>query len=167
LRQELRQNGFLDQIFTYDVDRARKNLWQARRSVQIPLPKTTLEANNSIPWFDFVMLLKVGRQVLNSYAAMPSRRRGGGLLQVAGPNSDIGLQSFNARAQLGHTGSVRMDRQFVIQLQVLGGIRLPIRVKKVETCKNLTAWRNSFVTVIEEGAITNDTDLIAMPFGSD
>jgi hypothetical protein len=30
LRQELRQNGFLDQIFTYDVDRARKNLWQAR-----------------------------------------------------------------------------------------------------------------------------------------
>jgi hypothetical protein len=33
LRQELRQNGFLDQIFTYDVDRARKNLWQARRSV--------------------------------------------------------------------------------------------------------------------------------------
>jgi hypothetical protein len=35
----LRQNGFLDQIFTYDVDRARKNLWQARRSVQLPLPK--------------------------------------------------------------------------------------------------------------------------------
>jgi hypothetical protein len=30
-------------------------------------------------------------------------RRGGGLLQVAGPNSDIGLQGFNARAQLGHT----------------------------------------------------------------
>jgi hypothetical protein len=25
LRQELRQNGFLDQIFTYDVYRARKN----------------------------------------------------------------------------------------------------------------------------------------------
>jgi hypothetical protein len=83
---------------------------------------------------------------------MPSRRRGGGLLQVAGPNSDIGLQSFNARAQLGHTRLVRMDRQFVIQLQVIGGIRLPIRVKKVETCKNLTAWRNSFATVIEEGA---------------
>jgi hypothetical protein len=29
-------------------------------------------------------------------------RRGGGLLQVAGPNSDIGLQGINARAQLGH-----------------------------------------------------------------
>jgi hypothetical protein len=43
----LRQNGFLDQIFTYDVDRALKNLWQARRSVQLPLPKTQLEANNS------------------------------------------------------------------------------------------------------------------------
>jgi hypothetical protein len=27
LRQELRQNGFLDQIFTYDVGRTRKNLW--------------------------------------------------------------------------------------------------------------------------------------------
>jgi hypothetical protein len=66
LRQELRQNGFLDQIFTYDVDRARKNLWQARRSVQLPLPKTQLEGNNSISWLDFVMLLKVGR----------SRRRG-------------------------------------------------------------------------------------------
>jgi hypothetical protein len=33
-------------------------------------------------------------------------RRGGGLLQVAGPNSDIGLQGINARAQLGHTGGV-------------------------------------------------------------
>jgi hypothetical protein len=80
LRQELRQNGFLDQIFTYDVDRARKNLWQARRSVQLPLPKTQLEGNNSISWLDFVMLLKVGR----------SR-----------------LQGFNARAQLGHTDVFR------------------------------------------------------------
>jgi hypothetical protein len=61
LRQELRQNGFLDQIFTYDVDRARKNLWQARRSVQLPLPKTQFEANNSISWLDFVRVLKIGR----------------------------------------------------------------------------------------------------------
>jgi hypothetical protein len=65
LRQELRQNGFLDQIFTYDVDRARKNLWQARRSVQLPLPKTQLEANNSISWLDFVMLFVIIRSNSN------------------------------------------------------------------------------------------------------
>jgi hypothetical protein len=45
LRQELRQSGFFDQIFTYDVDRQRKNLWQARSFVQLPPPKTQLEAN--------------------------------------------------------------------------------------------------------------------------
>jgi hypothetical protein len=82
LRQELRQNGFLDQIFTYDVDRARKNLWQARRSVQLPLPKTQLEGNNSISWLDFVMLLKVGR----------SRRRGAARRRII----------TGSRAQLGH-----------------------------------------------------------------
>jgi hypothetical protein len=67
LRQELRQNGFLDQIFTYDVDRARKNLWHARRSVQLPLPKTQLEANNStsISWLDFVMLFVIIRSNSN------------------------------------------------------------------------------------------------------
>jgi hypothetical protein len=65
LRQELRQNGFLDQIFTYDVDRARKNLWQARRSVQLPLPKTQLEANNSISWLDFVKLFVIIRSNSN------------------------------------------------------------------------------------------------------
>jgi hypothetical protein len=59
LRQELRQNGFLDQIFTYDVGRTRKNLWQARSSVQLPLPKTQLEANNSISWLDSVMLFVI------------------------------------------------------------------------------------------------------------
>jgi hypothetical protein len=59
LRQELRQNGFLDQIFTYDVGHTRKNLWQARSSVQLPLPKTQLEANNSISWLDSVMLFVI------------------------------------------------------------------------------------------------------------
>jgi hypothetical protein len=65
LCQELRQNDFLDQIFTYDVDRARKNLWQARRSVQLPLPKTQLEANNSMSWLDFVMLFVIIRSNSN------------------------------------------------------------------------------------------------------
>jgi hypothetical protein len=39
-------------------------------------------------------------------------------------------------------------RRSLIRLQVLGGIRFPIRIKKVEPCKNLTAWRNSFATDI-------------------
>jgi hypothetical protein len=56
---------FLDQIFTYDVERARKNLWQARRSVQLPLPKTQLEANNSLSWLDFVMLFVIMRSNSN------------------------------------------------------------------------------------------------------
>jgi hypothetical protein len=66
LRQELRQNGFFfNQIFTYDVDRALKNLWQARRSAQLPLPKTQLEANNSISWLDSVMLFVIIRSNSN------------------------------------------------------------------------------------------------------
>jgi hypothetical protein len=65
LCQELRQNDFLDEIFTYDVDCARKNLWQARRSVQLPLPKTQLEANNSMSWLDFVMLFVIIRSNSN------------------------------------------------------------------------------------------------------
>jgi hypothetical protein len=47
------------------VDRALKNLWQARRSVQLPLPKTQLEANNSISWLDFVMLFVIIRSNSN------------------------------------------------------------------------------------------------------
>ncbi|KAH0818631.1 hypothetical protein GEV33_004160 [Tenebrio molitor] len=37
-------------------------------------------------------------------------------------------------------------RRSLIRLQLLAGICLPIRIKKVEPCKNLTAWRNSFAT---------------------
>jgi hypothetical protein len=40
-------------------------------------------------------------------------------------------------------------RRSLIRLQVLGGIRLPIRIKKVETSKSLTGWRNSFPTVLD------------------
>jgi hypothetical protein len=40
-------------------------------------------------------------------------------------------------------------RRSLIRLHVLGGIRLPIRNKKVEPCKNLTAWSNSFATIFK------------------
>jgi hypothetical protein len=52
-------------LLRQELDRALKNLWQARRSVQLPLPKTQLEANNSISWLDFVMLFVIIRSNSN------------------------------------------------------------------------------------------------------
>jgi hypothetical protein len=41
LRQELRQNGFLDQIFTYDVDRALKNYVASQKICPTSSPKNS------------------------------------------------------------------------------------------------------------------------------